>query len=55
MNIETAIDYAQKGLIWANWSPDQAEAIRTLILEVKKVKQLENENTELRYRLFENK
>lgn len=34
-----------------NWSEQQADAIRTLLVEVEKVKLLEQENSELRKRL----
>lgn len=51
MNIEQAVYSMKTSLCWGNWGIDQADAIRTLLLEVEKVKILEQENTTLRNRL----
>ena len=42
-----AIKSVQKSLFWGNWTKTQADALRTLLLEVEKVKMLEEENKEL--------
>ena len=52
MEIKEAIKSVQKSLFWGNWTKTQADALRTLLLEVKKVKILEEENKELRKRLM---
>jgi len=51
VNIEQAVYSMKTSLCWGNWGIDQADAIRTLLLEVEKVKILEQENTTLRNRL----
>lgn len=51
MKIDEAVKIVKTGLIWANWSEEQSEAFRTLILEVERVKILEEENAELRKRI----
>ena len=53
MKIENAVDSMKKSLFWGDWSLDQVDAIRTLLLEVEKVKVLEEENTVLRNRIAE--
>ena len=52
MEIKEAIKSVQKSLFWGNWTKTQADALRTLLLEVEKVKMLEEENKELRKRLM---
>lgn len=51
MGLDEAVESIQNSLFWCNWSKTQADAIRTLLLEVEKVKLLEKENEELRNRL----
>lgn len=51
MDIEEAVKSVKDSLIWGNWSKTQADALRTLLLEIEKVKFLEEENTKLRERL----
>lgn len=51
MTINEATESLRNSLFWGNWSEQQADAIRTLLVEVEKVKLLEQENSELRKRL----
>lgn len=51
MDITDAIKSVKDSLFWGNWSNVQAEALRTLLLEVEKVNMLEEENSKLRERL----
>lgn len=53
MIIEQAVESMKKSLYWENWSTDQADAIRTLLLEIGKIKALEEENEALRNRIDE--
>jgi len=48
MKIEHAIESIRNSLFWGTWSTVQADALRTLLLEVEKVKTLEEENDILR-------
>lgn len=54
MEIEKAIKMVKTSLVWCNWTEEQSEAFRTLILEAEKVKILEEENAELRKRFNKN-
>ena len=51
MNRDEAVESMQKSLIWGNWEPQNADAIRTMILEVKRIELLEKENKILRRKL----
>lgn len=51
MYIKNAIESVKSSLFWGDWTDNQADALRTLLLEVEKVKLLQEENTELRRRL----
>ena len=51
MNRNEAVESMQKSLIWGNWEPQNADAIRTMILEVKRIELLEKENKILRRKL----
>ena len=51
MDIERAKEIVKTGFAWANWTPEQKNAFRTLLLECEKVKLLENENFELTNKL----
>lgn len=51
MKIEQAVENMKNSLVWGSWNESQADAIRTLLLEVEKAKMLEEENTHLRDKL----
>lgn len=51
MDIKNAVQSVKDSLFWGNWSKVQADALRTLLVEVEKVKILEEENTKLREQL----
>ena len=51
MNRDEAVESMQKSLIWGNWEPQNADAIRTMILEVKRIELLEKVNKILRRKL----
>ena len=51
MNRDEAVESMQKSLIWGNWEPQNADAIRTMIMEVKRIELLEKENKILRRKL----
>lgn len=51
MDIKNAVQSVKDSLFWGNWNEIQADALRTLLVEVEKVKLLEQENRELRKRL----
>ena len=51
MTIDEAVKSMRNSLFWGNWNEEQADAIRTLLIEVEKIKLLEQENSELRKRL----
>ena len=51
MNRDEAVESMQKSLIWGNGEPQNADAIRTMILEVKRIELLEKENKILRRKL----
>lgn len=51
MNRDEAVESMQKSLFWGNWEPQNADAIRTMILEMKRIELLEKENAALRRKL----
>lgn len=53
LTIESAIYSVKTSLVWGIWSEGQAESLRTLLLEVEKVKLLREENKGLRDRIEE--
>lgn len=53
MTIERAKEIVQVGFAWANWTCEQKEAFRTLLLETEKAKQLQRENAHLTNMLLE--
>lgn len=51
MDISKAIKSIKTSLFWGDWSQDQADALRTILVEIEKMNILNEENKELRNRL----